>query len=343
LKKSRGLRIGRRDYLLPRVAIVVTLAGGLACNSDGPLPAPSAADARLVVGVDGHHGRWPRAELRHRARLGAPVTRHEWDPAQPVASEDRLVRDAARRVRTRIHPLLGGNDLGDPERYARFVVAFIRRYGRGGSFWRAHPELDERRYAMTTFELGNEPYLGEMSASEYADAVRPALEAVSRLDVPARLILPAATSSEGAAWVGTLYARIPDLNRLFGGFALHPYDFGRNPAAEDGSFEQIEDLRREMDWHGANDKPILITEYGQSTARCGAECVSEAAQARHLRAFLDTVARRPRWKVRMVSVYQLSDRGTRSPEREFQFGLLRQNGSPKPSYPVVRERMRRYR
>jgi hypothetical protein len=300
----------------------------------------------LVVGIDGGHGEWLEEELADRAELGAAITRHEWEPPEPVDARDELVRNAAEQVGTRIHALVGGNDLGDPEAYARFVTALIRRYGRGGSFWSDNPELDEERFAITTFELGNEPYLGEMSAAQYADAVRPALEAADRMELPARLVLPVGGIYLGEpGWLDTLYERLPDLNELVHGFALHPYRIGEHPAApvDGGSLRQVAQLRRELNRHGAAGKPILVTEYGQSTAACGEECVSEDEQAEHLGAFVDGVAARPEWQVELISIYQLRDRGTDSPDRELQFGLLREDGSPKPAYPVVRELMERYR
>ena len=67
---------------------------------------------------------------------------------------------AAGEIHTRIHALLGGNELGDPNHYSEWVIEFIRRYGQGGSFWVEHPELNASRYAITTVELGNEPYFG---------------------------------------------------------------------------------------------------------------------------------------------------------------------------------------
>jgi hypothetical protein len=298
-----------------------------------------------VVGIDGGYADWSRGETTERRRLGAAVTRHEFDPTEAVDAQDRLVVKAAARVHTRIHALLAGNELGGPRHYRRWVVAFIRRYGLGGAFWREHPRLPEGRYAIRTFELGNEPYYGAMSATAYADAVRPLLEAVRARGLSAELVLPASTYDGDASWLETLYQRIPRLNGLIAGFALHPYWYGRSPAnpGPGGPFARIETLRQAMNREGAASKPILITEYGESTADCGRQCVSEAAQAHHLAEMLSAVASRPAWKVTMLSVFQLRDRGTRSRDRELQFGLLRQNGSAKPAYPIVDAAMRRYR
>jgi hypothetical protein len=262
-----------------------------------------------------------------------------------VDAQDALVLKAAGEVRTRIHALLGANQLGDPADYGDWVVAFVRRYGVGGSFWSEHPGLDASRYAITTIELGNEPYYGGMSSQLYADTVRPTLERVADLDLPVEIALPVNVHGADASWLETLYERIPNLNSLVSAFALHPYWYGHDPAtvADGGPFGRIDTLRRRMDSRGADAKPIWITEYGESTANCGSECVSEAEQAAHLEDMIEAVATRPGWGVEMLSVFQLLDRGTGSSDRELQFGLLREDGSPKPSYAIVRGAVQLYR
>lgn len=312
------------------------------CKPPPPTRPITPAQGPLTIAIDGGYGDWGPCETRHRAALGAAVTRHEWDPRAGLRAQDALVGKAATRTHTRIHALLGGNDLGDPDSYRKFVVAFIRRYGVGGSYWAEHPGLDAHRYAIRTFELGNEPYFGEMSAEEYADAILPALRRVKRLRLPARIVLASRVEGTDASWMETLYRRIPRLNSLYYAFADHPYWYGHSPAAGGGEapFERVETLRRRMDALGAADKPIFITEYGESTADCGEECVSEATQARHLSQMI-AFCRRPELGIALLSIYQLIDRGTRSGDRELEFGLLRQNGSRKPSWAVVRKALSR--
>ena len=304
---------------------------------------PSAGP--LAIGVDGHYAGWSEDEIEDRETLGAAVTRHEWELDDPPSSEEQQVLAAATEVHTRIHALLGGNDIGDPEHYRAWVVAFVRYWGPGGSFWKAHPELDESRYAITSIELGNEPYFGTMTPTDYADTVRPTLEAVAALGLPVKVILPSYIHGERTTWIDTLYERIPNLNSLFYAFADHPYWYGHDPAegGDNGPFERIDTLRRRMGEHGAGAKPIYITEYGESTASCGSECVSEATQARHLEEMLEAVISREDWGVEMFSVFQLRDHGTSSGDREEQFGLLRENGTAKPAYSIVRSAMQRYR
>ena len=327
-------------------------------NTVEPAPAPAPAPApeqspsgapgsgKLIIGIDGGYGGWSETETTYRAQLGAAVTRHEWDPAKPVNYQDALVLKAAATVHTRIHALLGGNQLGDPTHYKEWAIAFIRRYGIGGSFWAEHPELDESRYAMTTFELGNEPYFGGMSASLYAETVRPTLEAVKSLGLPAKIVLPSRVYGTDTSWMDTLYAKIPNLNELFYAFADHPYWYGHDPAAGTaaGPFGRIAVLRKRMNEKGASSKPIFITEYGESTANCGSECVTEAVQAEHLQEMLNAAITRSRnGRSKWSPSSSCSTAAPTAPIASSQFGLLRQNGTPKPSYSIVRTLMQQYR
>jgi hypothetical protein len=309
------------------------------------VPAVVPIAGPLTIAIDGGYAGWSDSETQQRIELGAAVTRHEWDPMQPVEDQEDVVISAAGEIGTRIHALLGGNDLGDPTHYREWTVAFIRRYGLGGSFWAEHPELDGARFAITTVELGNEPYFGAMSVEEYAAVVGPTLEEIRRLGLPVEVILPSRVSGTDTRWIDGLYERIPDLNSLFYAFAEHPYWYGHDPAEVDaaGPFDRLETLRRRMNEHGAGDKPMFITEYGESTASCGSECVDEAVQADHLTKMIDAVVANSHWGVEMLSVFQLRDRGTADPDRERQFGLLREDGSAKPSYSIVRSAMQRFR
>ena len=315
-----------------------------------PTPEPTRAGfgggSPLAIGIDGGYGGWWAEEYEYRTALNAAVTRHEWDTSRAVNAQDEFVLEATSRVHTRIHATLGGNELSDPTHYEEWVVAFIRRYGVGGSFWSEHPNLDQSRYAMRTFELGNEPYFGPLSAAQYADIIRPALEAVKQLGLPAEMIVPSYIYGTDTHWIDTLYQRIPDLNSMFYAFADHPYWYGHDPAdtSSGGSpFGRIETLRSKMAEHGAGEKPVFFTEYGESTANCGSECVSEAVQAAHIEKMIDAVINRTEWKVEALFLYQLHDWSTNSTSREQQFGLLRQNGTAKPAYAIARAAMQQYR
>jgi Glycosyl hydrolase catalytic core len=306
---------------------------------------PTQVGGGLVVGIDGGYTGWSDDEIEERAELNAPITRHEWNIYEPVTDQDDVMEVAFGEVQTKILALLGGNQLLPPAEYQQWVLEFIGRYGIGGQFWNEHPELDESRFAITSIELGNEPYFGEMSAEEYAVTVRPVLEEINRQNLPVTVVLPSRVYGEDTEWMDTLYELVPNLNELFDAFAEHPYWYGHSPAEVDaaGPFGRIEMARVRMNEHGANTKPIWITEYGESTAACGEECVPEAVQAQHLQEMLGAIVSRPDWGVKMISLFQLRDRGTSQSDRERQFGLLRQDGSAKPAYGVVQGAMAAYR
>jgi hypothetical protein len=331
------MRIDRATLIAGALAAVLAssfAAGPSAALADELTSRPALP---LRIAIDGGYSSWSETEIEERAELGAPLTRHEWDPEEPVDAQDEVMEVAAGRIGTRIQALLGANQLPDPIAYREWVLAFIARYGPGGSFWSEHPEYNAERYAIVTFELGNEPYFGGMSPEEYADTVRPTLEALDDLHPPVRIILPSRVYGSDTSWMDTLYARIPNLNELFHAFAEHPYWYGRSPTALGSAspLGRIETLRQRMNEHGAANKPIWITEYGQSTASCGTECVSEDTQALHLQEMLTAILTHPEWRVRTIAIFQLRDRGTDSADRELQFGLLREDGSPKPAYWLI--------
>lgn len=321
------------------VALVALAVGACMAVKSG-----DEQDVRLAIGIDGGYSHWSDAEIEARTELGAAVTRFEWEPGTPLEEGEETVL-AAVEIDTRLHALLGSNEIGDPIEYRDWVVEFIRYYGPNGTFWEEHPELDAARYAITTVELDNEPYLEGISPAEYADAIRPVLEAIDDIELPVKVVVPADVYGDDTSWVDGLYEQIPDLNSLFDAFALHPYWYGHPPdePGPAGSFERIVTLREAIDSHGGGSIPIQITEYGQSTAACGEECVSEEDQAADLAAMIDAVTSNADWKVEMLSIFQLIDRGTDTGERELQFGLLREDGSPKPSYDVVRDAMQSQR
>lgn len=325
----------RRGALAAVVVLVALIVGVAAAVMPG-----DGQEGRLTIGIDGGYSHWSDAEIDARTELGAAVTRFEWEPGAPVEESEETVL-AAVEIDTRLHALLGGNEIGDPIEYRDWVVELIRYYGRDGTFWEEHPDLDASRYAIETVELGNEPYVEGISPDEYADAIRPALEAIDDLQLPVEVVVAAQVYGDDTSWVDGLYEHIPDLSSLIDAFALHPYWYG-HPPYEPGPaspFERIEALRAAIDSHGGGSIPIQITEYGQSTAGCGEECVSEEEQAADLAAMIDAITSNPDWKVELLSIFQLIDRGTDTDERELQFGLLREDGSPKPSYDVVRDAM----
>ncbi len=110
--------------------------------------------------------------------------------------------------------------------------AVVHRYGPNGTLWAHHPQL--RPYAVTTFDLWNEPYYdlgsdGRYDPARYARLVRAAATAGHAADGSARFLLAAEmqgtmiTGHRWLWWVDAMYRAVPDLNRYFDGISVHPY------------------------------------------------------------------------------------------------------------------------
>jgi hypothetical protein len=234
----------------------------------------------------------------------------------------------------------------NPTSYAAFVAAAVARYGQGGSFWRANPDLP--KWPLTWFELWNEPYFADHNRdpTSYARLVRAAVTAGRAANPAARFLIEATTSyltlsGEPGDWLASMYAAEPDLGRYFDGLAIHPY--GGDPAelASKGDIQspsaQVQQARAELIAHGDGDKPLWVTEIGWSTCSGLDVCVTEAQQAAYLRTFLTLASTAWRQYVQAVFVFALRDLAPNPPDnRDAWFGLLRPDLSRKPAWYVLR-------
>lgn len=270
------------------------------------------------------------------------------------ANDDGIVR-AATQAGLTLLPVLDdappwgaptGTSLpSNPGAYAAFVAAVVARYGRGGSFWRAHPRLPAR--PLVWYELWNEPYnaASNRDPAVYAHLVQAAVTAGRAASPSARFLMEAATvyqtvAGDRAPWLSAMYAAVPDLGHYFDGLAVHPY--GGNPAiytprgVTDSQPGRIQQMHSELAAHGDGAKPLWVTEIGWSTCTGTSGCVSEAQQASYLRTFLKLCRTRWRSYVRAVFVYELRDLARHPPDDiEAWYGLLRPDLSRKPAWQVL--------
>lgn len=234
----------------------------------------------------------------------------------------------------------------NPSGYAAFVAAVVRRYGPGGTFWRAHARLPQR--PVIWYELWNEPYYApNPDPGEYARMVRVAVTAGRAANPAARFLIEADTSYQTASgdradWIAGMYAAVPGLGQYFDALAIHPY--GGDPLIytplgdTDDQPGRLALAHEELASHGDGDKPLWVTEIGWSTCLGAESCVSEAQQAAYLRSFLRLA--RTSWKtyVRAVFVYDLRDQAPNPiDDPAAWFGLLRPDLSPKPAWQVLHE------
>jgi hypothetical protein len=188
----------------------------------------------------------------------------------------------------------------------------------------------------------NQPHFFAGTRAQYLEWIlKPAADAIRAADNDAQVGGPALAHLESAEW----YVWLLDVLQQAGGkldFATHhlydadgpadltarlenPTPFGGNPALWDLWTPSVKEVLTEAGWLG---KPFWLDETGWASKKIG-----EATQAAHLDGFLaawfDGVAGRD-WLDKLF-VYELRDPPASDPNG---WGLLRADGSKKPSYEV---------
>jgi polysaccharide biosynthesis protein PslG len=353
-----------------RAAAALLVAAGLASGAVGcgdGRDAAAAGPPRVVVGLDANTFNSDVARDQRAIRpLGVRDLREQlrWDHVEPrpgrwrFAAYDRRFLISARDG-MRILPLLYATPSWqtrtplrlppDPAPWARFVARVAARYGPGGSFWRAHPELPGD-LAPRAFELWNEPSyrifaVGGVDAGHYARLVRAAAVAGHRANPRARFLVYGDTqyaARDGSIrdWIADMFAAVPDLGRVVDGIAVHPYTLGSPLSATSqarNDFRRLDQVRVEVQERSGRALPVWITEVGWSTCTLRPECVSEATQARYLTELFALLQRSYRGRVAAAYVYQWHSLHHSPPgDREGFFGLLRENGSRKAAWHALR-------
>jgi hypothetical protein len=241
----------------------------------------------------------------------------------------------------------------DPTAYSRFVAGVVHRYGPGGTFWAAHPNL--AGYAVQTFEIWNEAYYtngdgGHYDPARYARLVKAAVTAGRAANPAAKFLMGAEMEGEFVQskglrswvwWVDALYKAVPDLNNYFDGVSVHPYGHDithRSPAIPGQPYygydqmRRIELIRKQLVKHGAASKPFWVTEVGWPTCTHGTiRCVTPAGQLTSFNTLMRYA--RGRWKsyVRAVFIFYYDDVGANSSNPMNDYGLIYFNRRPKPT------------
>jgi hypothetical protein len=192
-----------------------------------------------------------------------------------------------------------------------------------------------------TWEIWNEPnnpdfWRPSANVAQYATLLSDTYAAIKAAD-PTATVLTGGTSPESTTT--TSLSPIDFLNGLyangaggqFDAVAHHPYTFPVMPATGDvwSAWSQMNDtnpsLRSVMTAHGDSAKKIWATEYGAPTNE-----VTEAQQSAMIAAAYQDFESYS-WAGPLF-VYSYKDRGTDASNREDWFGLMRYDGSYKPSW-----------
>jgi hypothetical protein len=309
-----------------------------------PLGQAMGLSAVLALGADPSRA----ADLDRLSALHAGFVRRDflWSQLEPqegafdFAGEDAAVDDSNARGLATIGILAydvawaapGGDPYAppDPDKYSAFVEAVATHF----------------RGRVAAWEIWNEENLGfrfwkpAEDPAAYAELLARAYPAVKRGD-PAALVVLGGLNSQGVSSTGEqfladAYFARPDLGRFCDAIGLHPYAFypPQTPPEQSNGADlslglKLARMRALLAYYGDAAKPIFITEYGYPVY--GA--VDEAAQARFLeRGAIEALAA----GADRFAIYTLNDgpNPTAFPPEDA-FGLVRNDGTPKPAYGVL--------
>jgi hypothetical protein len=151
------------------------------------------------------------------------------------------------------------------EDYAAYAQALVARYGPGGSFWAAHPDLVAA--PVTAVEIWNEANIKafwqpEPSPSAYASLYEAARTAVHRAN-PNVAAIVGASSNPTAPFLQNMYQSI-GAPGLIDAVAIHPY-----ADKPHDMYYDVADTRLVLQQHGDGSVPIDVTEFGWPTRGLG--------------------------------------------------------------------------
>jgi hypothetical protein len=229
------------------------------------------------------------AQLVALAATGATVARSDalWEATEPTAPSDRIHHwlwqfDDSIAAALAAHgltwlPILDysapwaqsvpGEDHSPPRQaadYAAYAAAFAARYGAGGTFWRAHPQLTPR--PVTTIEVWNEPDNAEFwvpapDAASYAHLYQATRSAIDAVDPAARVIVGGLT--DATAFLPAMVHADPELVGHVDGVAIHPYG---TPSVV---IAKLHVARATLAALGMESVPLFVTEFGWTTSPPG--------------------------------------------------------------------------
>ena len=201
-------------------------------------------------------------------------------------------------------------------RFAFFASEAVRRYGPGGRFWAAHPDVPYR--PIRTWQVWNEQNSSKYFAphpdvASYAALLQETAAAIRSVDPGAEIMLGGMWGAGGVAdvvpastYLSRLYAQ-PGARESFDSIGLHPY-----ASSAGGMIAQVRASRRVVNRAGDSAVGLWVTEVGWAST--GPEdhylVKGPRGQAKILeQAYSALLSRSERWQLRGAYWYAWKDTG----------------------------------
>jgi hypothetical protein len=317
-------------------------------SADGPAVARAQRDA--AIGLVRQPFSWSRIEIAPgradfsvyddvmAAAAGAGLS------VLPVLMDPpawRSTAPATGRVRAMYPPR-------DPAEMAALATELVRRYGPGGSFWAAHPELTP--VPIHSWQVWNEPNIRAFWATgpdpqayvRLLDAVGSAIRAADpRAEIVAAGLPLADSGIPIFDFVKGMYAA--GARGTFDTVAIHPY-----ASDAQGVLQILWAVRAQLDRLGDPDRPIWATEFGWATGGPPVTItMSEASQAAVLSDTIGLMQRsRAALRLRGFVAFRWRDVALNPGQTDvwaLHTGLLRGDDAVKPALGALGDAIARWR
>lgn len=206
--------------------------------------------------------------------------------------------------------------------WTNFLQLVVARYGPGGSFWAANPDLVEQ--PLRTWQIWNEQnfkyFVVRPNPADYGKLLNISYGAIKSVDPAAKLILGGMFAEPREAqfkakppqayfateFLDQLYLTTPGIKSKFSGVALHPYTGDYRKLTP-----EIEAFRTVLKENGDAGKGLWITEIGWSSelqSSTDSFAKGPAGQARELKGAFSLFERKQaKWKLKQVYWFSVDD------------------------------------
>lgn len=177
-----------------------------------------------------------------------------------------------------------------PGQFAYFASLCVKRYGPGGTFWRANPKLPY--YPVRAWQVWNEPNLvtywePKPDVRAYVSLLGASYGAIKRVDRHAFVVsagMPFSGVGPEAAYLSQLYRA--GARGKFDALSIH--DYAVTPG---GALQRLQTARRVMDRFGDRRKGLWVTEWSWAGGPPNPYIVNRAGQRANVAEFLKLVQR----------------------------------------------------